>query len=112
VKVIMTNTSNTYASEFNTLKTAGVQVRTYPATAALYIHAKVIIADFGIATTQKVFVGSENFSVPSLTSNRELGLIMTTPAIINALNTTLASDFTGATAWTSTKKSTKAVSHD
>lgn len=112
VKVIMTNTSNKYASEFNTLKTAGVQVRTYPATAALYIHAKVIIADFGITTAQKVFVGSENFSVPSLTSNRELGLIMTTPAIISALNTTLTSDFTGATAWSSTKKSTKVVPHD
>jgi len=109
VKVIMTNTSNTYASEFNTLKTAGVQVRTYPATAALYIHAKVILADFGTTAAQKVFVGSENFSVPSLTSNRELGLITTAAPILTALNATLTSDFAGATAWTSTKKPAKVV---
>ena len=111
VKVIMTNTSNTYASEFNTLKTAGVQVRTYAATAALYIHAKVIIADFGVTAAQKVFVGSENFSVPSLTSNRELGLITSSSPILTALNTILTSDFAGGTAWVSTKKSTKAAPH-
>lgn len=111
VKVIMTNTSNTYAKEFNALKTAGVQVRTYAATAALYIHAKVILADFGVTAAQKVFVGSENFSVPSLTKNRELGLVMTTPTILSSLNTTLASDFAGATAWTAPKKSTKAAAH-
>lgn len=111
VKVVMTNTSNTYASEFNTLKTAGVQVRTYPSTAALYIHAKVILADFGVATAQKVFAGSENFSAPSLTSNRELGIVITDVPTLTALNTTLTSDFNGATAWTSTKKPVKAGSH-
>ena len=111
VEVIMTNDANTYATEFNALKAAGVQVRTYPDTAtALYIHAKVVLADFG-AATQKVFVGSENFTVASLTENRELGLITTATPILTALNTTLASDFAGATAWTTPKKSAKAVPH-
>jgi cardiolipin synthase A/B len=111
VEVTMTNDANTYATEFNALKAAGVQVRTYPDTSkALYIHAKVVLADFG-ATTAKVFVGSENFTVASLTENRELGLVTTAAPILTALNTTLASDFAGATAWTAAKKPTKASAH-
>jgi cardiolipin synthase A/B len=111
VKVIMTNDANEYAKEFNALIAAGVQVRTYKdSTKILYIHAKVTIADFGISGNQRVFVGSENYSVPSLTENRELGLITTDSSILTALNTTLTSDFTGATPWTTTaaKKNTLA----
>jgi cardiolipin synthase A/B len=110
VKVIMTNDANEYATEFNALIAAGVQVRTYVDNATtLYIHAKVTLADFGTSASQKVFVGSENYSVASLTENRELGLIMTDVSILNALNTTLASDFAGATPWTTTTKAKTAL---
>lgn len=98
VHVIMTNTGNEYATEFNALVAAGVKVSTYTATASLYIHAKVILADFG-ATGAKVFVGSENFSSASLNKNRELGLILTDSAVLSSLNSTLTSDFNGATPW-------------
>ena len=98
VKVVMTNTGNDYASEFNQLAAAGVQVSTYAANASLYIHAKVILADYGTASAQ-VFLGSENFSSASLTKNRELGLTLTNPAIMQSIDTALTSDFNGGTLW-------------
>ena len=61
-KVIMTNDDNTYATEFNALKAAGVQVVTYKdSSSILYIHAKVILADFGFSGAQKLFIGSLQF---------------------------------------------------
>jgi cardiolipin synthase A/B len=97
VEVAMTN-SGKYTTEFNALKAAGVKVSTYTPTAPLYIHAKVILVDFG-QSGQVAFVGSENFSTPSLTQNRELGLTVTDPSILGALNTTIGSDFQGGTPW-------------
>ena len=103
VKVIMTNDDNEYETEFNALNKAGVQIRTYKDTSTtLYIHAKVILADYGYSGAEEVFVGSENFSVASLTKNRELGLTMATASILETFNTVLTSDFAGGTAWTTT----------
>jgi len=103
VHVIMTNDDNTYASEFNALKAAGVSVVTYKDSGSiLYIHAKVILADLGVSGAEKVFVGSENFSVASLTENRELGLTMATASILTGINATLTSDFNGGTPWVTT----------
>jgi HKD family nuclease len=76
VQVSMTS-DGSYNSQFTALKAAGVQIHTYTETAPLYIHAKVIIVDYG-QTGQQAFVGSENFSNASLNQNRELGLTMTT----------------------------------
>jgi len=94
VKVIMEDSRN-YQSEFETLQDAGVDVVTYM-HAALYIHAKVIVADYGTSGAQ-VFVGSENFSNASLTENRELGLVTSDPAVLTSLYTTLHGDFDGGT---------------
>jgi phosphatidylserine/phosphatidylglycerophosphate/cardiolipin synthase-like enzyme len=98
VEVVMTNTANEYGTEFDALKAAGVHVSTYAATASLYIHAKVILADYGTSAAQ-VFVGSENFSSASLNKNRELGLILVDSAVLTSLHTSLTSDFTGAMPW-------------
>jgi len=97
VEVIMTYSSS-YASEFSRLEKAGVHVVTYAETAPLYIHAKIVLADYD-KTGANAFVGSENFSYPSLTENRELGLITTNAAIMSSLNTTLTSDYTGGNAY-------------
>ena len=102
VQVAMTNTGNEYASEFGQLVGAGVEVSTYASTASLYIHAKVILADYGSPGAQ-VFVGSENFSTASLTRNRELGLTLTDPAILQSLAAAITSDLNGGTAWTGSK---------
>jgi PLD-like domain len=46
VKVIMTADSE-WDPAFNRLTRAGVHVRLYPDDSALYVHAKVIVADAG-----------------------------------------------------------------
>jgi cardiolipin synthase len=100
VNVTLTMTAD---SEWDTalreLAGAGVHIRLYPDDShALYIHAKAIVANAG-QPGQRVLVGSENFSVASLDYNRELGLVTTAPAVVAAINTALASDYAGATAY-------------
>jgi cardiolipin synthase A/B len=58
----------------------------------LYIHAKMIMADYGTSNAQ-AYIGSENLSCVSLTKNRECGIIVTESAILDRLNTTYASDW-------------------
>jgi cardiolipin synthase A/B len=99
VTVVMTNDDNEYSSEFNALSDAGVNISTYPDNStALYIHAKAILADYGTSTAN-AFVGSENFSSASLTENRELGLTTTNASILQQLETTMSSDYSGGTPW-------------
>jgi len=93
VHVIMED-SRSYQSEFETLKGAGVVLSMYSEHDALYIHAKVVIADFGTPQAQ-VFVGSENFTNASLNENRELGLVTTDSSILTSLHATLESDADG-----------------
>lgn len=95
VQVIAENQSS-YYSYFNQLKASGVKVVTYPTNGPLYIHAKMILADYG-TTTAKMFLGSENISSTSLTANRELGLIYVDPTSMSSYNTTFISDFKGGT---------------
>jgi cardiolipin synthase A/B len=107
VTVIMTNDDDHYAGEFSTLTAGGVAVYTYPDTAtALYIHAKVILADAALPAAV-AYVGSINFSVASETENRELGLTTTVPAVLKSLNTTLTSDAAGGTLYTATTSSSR-----
>jgi hypothetical protein len=96
VRITMTDRGS-YGRAFDQLQDAGAQLALYPASAALYIHAKVVLADYGTAGA-RVFIGSENFSRASLTRNRELGLILSDPAVLGAINATLAADFAGAQA--------------
>jgi len=97
VTLCMTDSSE-WTANFNTLAKAGVHISTYAADAPLYIHAKVIVVDYG-KSGAKAFVGSENFSEASLTKNRELGLITTNATILSKLNMTVVSDFSGGTPW-------------
>lgn len=99
VQVTMTRQSD-WTRNFTKLAAAGVHVATYAASASLYIHAKVIEADYG-TTTARVFLGSENFSTASLTRNRELGVVLRGQPILAAVHTTLGSDYTAATPWAS-----------
>ena len=66
---------SSWKGAFARLSAAGVHVRTYSASAPLYIHAKMIL------TSSRVFLGSQNFSYTSLERNRELGLITSNPTI-------------------------------
>jgi phosphatidylserine/phosphatidylglycerophosphate/cardiolipin synthase-like enzyme len=93
VTVIMT-TESEWSSAFSDLESAGVHVRTYGADAALYVHAKAIVAD-----GNRAFVGSENFSDASLDYNRELGIITSDASIVPVLGNTLSADGAGAAPW-------------
>jgi phosphatidylserine/phosphatidylglycerophosphate/cardiolipin synthase-like enzyme len=98
VQIALTD-ATTDEPNYKALEAAGCGVHSYPNTAkALYIHAKVLIADYGLAT-QKLYMGSINFSSTSMTRNRELGLYITDATDAKTLNTTLASDYAGAKAF-------------
>jgi len=58
----------------------------------LYIHGKMVLADYGTSNAQ-AYIGSENFSCVSLTKNRECGIIVTDSTILDRLNTTYTSDW-------------------
>ncbi len=93
VKVLIVMTySPSWREAFQSLVASGAQIRTFSAKDKhLYIHAKMILADGTLA-----FLGSENFSAPSLEKNRELGIIFSNPEIIQKLEATFATDWTGA----------------
>ena len=99
VNITMTNDENDYATEFTALEAAGCGVHVYPdSTKYIYIHAKVILADYG-TSAQYAYVGSINISTASLTEDRELGMYVYDPTVLSGLNTTLTSDYNGATAF-------------
>jgi phosphatidylserine/phosphatidylglycerophosphate/cardiolipin synthase-like enzyme len=91
--------SSKWSSAFGELTAAGAQVRVYAPDAPLYIHAKVIVRDPG-AVDQQAFVGSQNFSIESLEYNRELGIVLSSGAVIEQLLAMFRGDVTGAAHWT------------
>jgi cardiolipin synthase A/B len=98
VKITMTANSE-WDSAFRALVKAGAHVRTYKdSSSVLYIHAKAVVADAGLAGEQ-MFVGSENFSTASLRYNRELGLRTTNKSVISAVAAVLAADYAGGTSY-------------
>jgi cardiolipin synthase A/B len=94
VEVVMTYAA-TWKAAFAQLAAAGVAIHTYSAKAALYIHAKMIVADAG-TNDARAFIGSENFSATSLWYNRELGIIFLNPALIASVEQTFEKDWDGA----------------
>jgi phosphatidylserine/phosphatidylglycerophosphate/cardiolipin synthase-like enzyme len=93
VRITMTY-RGAYARNFARLQDAGAGLALYEASAPLYIHAKVVLADYGTPQA-RVFIGSENFSRASLTRNRELGLILEDPDVMASISATLGADFAG-----------------
>jgi phosphatidylserine/phosphatidylglycerophosphate/cardiolipin synthase-like enzyme len=90
VRVVMTY-QTAWRAALTHLAGCRAQVRTYPASAALYIHAKLIRVD-----GRTVFIGSQNLSRQSLTYNRELGIITKSPLIAASTGQTFSRDFTAA----------------
>ena len=97
VEVVMTRQTS-WSKAFDALTAAGVVVRTYAASAPLYIHAKAIVVDPGYPGDE-VFIGSQNFSVTSLLRNRELGIITSDSAMITTVASVLEQDAAGGALW-------------
>ena len=94
------NEDGEYDSEYTKLADAGVHISYYSSSTGFYIHAKVIEADFGTSAA-RAFIGSENVTANSLNDNRELGLIVSTPAILSSVEAAFSTDFAGGTPFTS-----------
>ncbi|MGW3197665.1 phospholipase D-like domain-containing protein [Streptomyces sp. NPDC001118] len=100
VRVVLENPSS-YSSEVSAIKAAGGTVVGYSDPAGFYIHAKAMVADYGLST-QEVEAGSMNISSNSLSNNRELGIILTGTGVAQpaaqTIETTFAGDYAGGTA--------------
>ena len=97
VRLVLENESSAYASEISQVEAAGAKVVTYTSSTGFYIHAKAIVADYGLSTA-KVEVGSMNMTSNSLGSNRELGIILTDTGVENVIETTFDNDYNGTNA--------------
>ena len=98
VQVCGENQSGEYDRAYSRLAQAGIRISYYSSSTGFYIHGKVIEADHGTAHA-KVFIGSENFSSTSLNDNRELGLIISSHAVMSAIASTFAADFRSGQHW-------------
>ncbi|MEU6199644.1 phospholipase D-like domain-containing protein [Streptomyces sp. NPDC047061] len=100
VRVVL-ETPSSYSSEVSSIKSAGGTVVGYSDPNGFYIHAKAMVADYGLST-QEVEAGSMNISSNSLSNNRELGIILTgtgvAQSVATTVETTFNSDYSGGTA--------------
>ncbi|WP_217548539.1 phospholipase D-like domain-containing protein [Streptomyces sp. GbtcB6] len=100
VRVVL-ETPGDYSSEVSAVKAAGGTVVGYSDPNGFYIHAKAMVADYGLST-QEVEAGSMNISSNSLSNNRELGIILTgtgvAQSVATTVETTFNSDYSGGTA--------------
>jgi len=92
VQVCGENQDGEYDSDFARLAKAGVKISYFSSSTGFYIHGKVVEADYGTPRA-RVFIGSENFSNTSLNRNRELGLIISSHAVLATIAKTFGPDF-------------------
>ncbi len=57
-----------------------------------YVHAKLLLVD-----GERAYIGSVNFSAQSMDKNRELGILVSQPDIIEKLRQTFEIDFESTT---------------
>ncbi|MBY8886090.1 cardiolipin synthase [Streptomyces sp. PTM05] len=93
VRVVVENPSS-YSSEIAEIEQAGGTVVGYSSSTGFYVHAKTIVADYGLPTA-KVEVGSMNISSNSLDNNRELGIILTDSGVESVVENSFDSDYAG-----------------
>ena len=91
ITVVMTRDSK-YYSDLSYLASAGITVRLL-SSSQIYIHAKVICVDC-VGSHGTALVSSINYSTSSLSYNRELGVVTTSPAVVAAIRSTVAADAT------------------
>jgi phosphatidylserine/phosphatidylglycerophosphate/cardiolipin synthase-like enzyme len=93
---VMVESPSQYASELHQVVAAGGKAVGYSSPTGLYIHGKAVIADVGLPD-QQVEVGSMNYTITSLTSNRELGIVLTNSAACALMARQFDADFAGGT---------------
>jgi phosphatidylserine/phosphatidylglycerophosphate/cardiolipin synthase-like enzyme len=73
------------ARDLDKLQAAGIPAKQLQSH---YLHAKTIVAD-----DARAYVGSENLTANSLDNNRELGILLTDPAILGQLTGVVRADW-------------------
>jgi len=89
VEIVMTYESD-WSSALSKLSGCGASVHLYHGQ-SYYIHAKLLLVD-----GQRALVSSQNLSTTSLKYNRELGIEVGSPALLQQLLRAFTSDYAGA----------------
>jgi phosphatidylserine/phosphatidylglycerophosphate/cardiolipin synthase-like enzyme len=97
VSIAMTASSAAEAG-LNAVAAAGGQVSVLHGETPLYIHAKLLAIDAGLPGA-RAFVGSENFSDASLLHDRELGLVLLSPDLVDQVAATIGADLRSGQPW-------------
>ncbi|AEW98033.1 MULTISPECIES: phospholipase D-like domain-containing protein [Streptomycetaceae] len=95
VRVVVEHPSS-YSTQIAEVENAGATVVGYSSSTGFYIHAKAIVADYGLSTAQ-VEAGSMNITSNSLDNNRELGIILKDTGVESAIENSFNSDYAGGT---------------
>jgi phosphatidylserine/phosphatidylglycerophosphate/cardiolipin synthase-like enzyme len=90
--------SDKWRPAFAALTRAGAQVRVMYGETPLYLHAKLIAIDTGLPGAV-VFVGSENLSDASLLHDRELGIVLMAPRLVQRIAALISTDYRDGTPW-------------
>ena len=93
VRIVVEDPSD-YSSEVSEVESAGGTVVGYSSSTGFYMHAKAMVADYGLSTAA-VEVGSMNDTSNSLGDNRELGIILNDTGVESTVENAFVSDFAG-----------------
>jgi phosphatidylserine/phosphatidylglycerophosphate/cardiolipin synthase-like enzyme len=96
VRVVVEDPSS-WTSAIGKIKNAGGSVVGYSGSTGLYIHAKAVVADYGLSDAA-VEVGSMNWTSNSLGNNRELGVILNDTGVEDTVESQFNADFSGGSA--------------
>ncbi len=99
VAVAMTY-SDSWRPAYAALTRAGAHVRVMYGENPLYLHAKLLAIDAGLPGAT-AFVGSENLSDASLLHDRELGIALLAPHMVQRVAALIGTDFRDASSWSS-----------
>jgi len=76
---------------FDRLGAAGARIAVMYGERPLYIHAKLLVTDPGTPQA-RAFVGSENLSDASLRHDRELGIVLLAPHLVDQVTRVISAD--------------------
>jgi cardiolipin synthase len=82
----------------NAIAAAGGEVSLMHGEAPLYIHAKLLAVDVGTPQARG-FVGSENLADSSLLHDRELGVVLVAPSLVDQVAAVIRSDVSDGQPW-------------
>jgi cardiolipin synthase A/B len=87
-----------WRAALDAIAAAGGRVSLHYGESPLYIHAKLLVVDGGTPAA-RAFVGSENLSDTSLLHDRELGLVLVAPTLVDAVASVISRDVSDGQPW-------------